>query len=409
MRASDILVLSLRQLRERRLRTILTLLAVAVGVTSIIALSAQVEGVKNQITQSLQKLGPDTVIVMGQGRTQLFTDADVSRLRSLEGVSAVTPVLMTSVKVTGIDDPVNLVAVSSVELVNFLGEVRLLDGDIYYDVPAPQALIGRDVAIDETGETRYKAGQPILVQMGSRPTMMTVAGVLDQYGASMMIQADKSVFTSIEYAKTLLRTGGYTIIIVKAQSAESVDQVAELVRYIFGGSATIMSVKQITEIVVTITSQINLLLLAIAGTSFIAAGLGTFNIMMISVLERVREIGVLKALGMKDRGVLILYMSQGLLLGLFGSLAGLGLGSIAAYAIPILLAGGFGAGQGSQPSVGGFGASAGANIMGSYTPVIGSIYLVVATGLSVAVTLLSSAYPAWKASKMSPVDALRYE
>ena len=384
-------------------------MAVAVGVTSIIALSAQVEGVKDQITQSLQKLGPDTVIVMGQGRTQLFTDADVSRLRSLEGVSAVTPVLMTSVKVTGIDDPVNLVAVSSVELVNFLGEVRLLDGDIYYDVPAPQALIGRDVAIDETGETRYKAGQPILVQMGSRPTMMTVAGVLDQYGASMMIQADKSVFTSIEYAKTLLRTGGYTIIIVKAQSAESVDQVAELVRYIFGGSATIMSVKQITEIVVTITSQINLLLLAIAGTSFIAAGLGTFNIMMISVLERVREIGVLKALGMKDRGVLILYMSQGLLLGLFGSLAGLGLGSIAAYAIPILLAGGFGAGQASQPSVGGFGASAGANIMGSYTPVIGSIYLVVATGLSVAVTLLSSAYPAWKASKMSPVDALRYE
>ena len=126
--------------------------------------------------------------------------------------------------------------------------------------------------------------------------------------------------------------------------------------------------------------------------------------MMISVLERVREIGILKALGMKDRGVLTLYMAQGLLLGLFCSLAGLSLGSGAAYALPALLAGGFGmGGADGETGAGGMGG------MPSYTPVISSTYLSIAEAVSLAVALLSSVYPAWKASKMSPVDALRYE
>ncbi len=411
MKASDILVLSLRQLKERKLRSILTILAIAVGVTSIIALSAQVEGVSQSITGELEKLGPDTVMVTVRGTT-LFTDADVIRLKELEGVSEVTPILGTRVSVTGIDDPVSLVGVASSDLVSLLGEVKLLDGSMYFDAPAPQALIGYSVAKDEIGQTRYEVGQPILVQMGQRPIMMTVVGVLDTYGALLTIQPDDAIFIPIDYVKTLSSSGTYTIIMVQAESTEKVDLIVELIGYIFGGRASVTSIKQITGTVISITSQINLLLIGIAGISFIAAGLGTFNIMMISVLERVREIGILKALGMKDKGVLALYLTQGLLAGLFGSLAGLGLGAIVAYAIPIIL-GGLMAGAGPENSIGANdGQSMGAgfrNIRLSYTPAISLTYLGIATAMSIAVTLLSSAYPAWKASRLNPVEALRYE
>ena len=408
MRASDILVLSSRQLKERRLRSILTILAIAVGVTTIIALSAQVEGVREAIIQNLAILGPETVIVQARG-TMPFTDADVSRLRGLEGVSTVTPLLIMNVRVTGLEDPVNLVGISSLDLASLLGEVRLLDGSVYLDAPAPQALIGYTVAIDEVGQTRYEAGQPILVQIGERPTMMTVIGVLDNYGTMLMIQPENSVFIPVEYVKTLVRGGGYRIIMVEAASAEDVDQLVEVIGYVFGGRASVTSLKQITETVISITSQINLLLIGIAGTSFIAAGLGTFNIMMISVLERVREIGILKALGMKDRGVLSLYMIQGVLVGVLGSLVGLVLGFGVSYLIPLMLEG-FMAGP---SSAGGHGAAPaggmGAGFALSFTPIVSLSNIGVAVSISIAVTLLSSLYPAWRASRLRPVEALRYE
>jgi len=412
MRTLDILVLSWRQLKERKLRSILTVLAIAVGVTTIIALSAQVEGVKAGIVQSLGKLGPDTILISSQGRTP-FTDADVERLRGLEEASSVTPLLMMNIKVTELDSSTTLIGVSASSLMNYLGEVRLLEGEIYQDAPSPQALIGSKIAVDDAGQTRFRTGQPILLQIGKRLTPMTVVGVLDKYGSSMMIQADSSVFVPLEYVKTLTRGSGYTLILVKASNPEAVDQLQEFLGYVFGGRATILTVKQITNIVNQITSMVNILLLGIAGTSFIAAALGTFNIMMISVLERVREIGVFKALGFRDRGVLLLYMTQGMLLGLFGSIAGIGFGTLVSYALPAFAGSwgaGFSSGQGmagqQQTSGGGFG---GMGFMLSYTPVIAPLYLVVATVLSIVITLLSTAYPAWRASRLSPVEALRYE
>ena len=398
MRILDILILSWRQLKERRFRSILTMLAIAVGVTTIIALSAQAEGVKEEITESLGKLGPDTMIVTVRGRMP-FTDADIARLRGLEGVATVTPMLIRTTRVTGIEDPVTLVGASSMDLLNFLGEVRLLDGTVYLDVPAPQVLIGHDIAIDEIGQVRYKAGQPILVKIGKSSILMTVVGILDTYGTSPMIQPDNAIFLPIQYLKTIVRGGGYNTIMVKATSVEDVDKVTDLISYVFGGRARVTSIKQITETVLNVTSQVNLLLLGIASTSFIAAGLGTFNIMMISVLERVREIGILKALGMKDREVLSLYMIQGVLIGSIGSLIGLLLGCGVAYIIPLIL-GSFtigprgGRGLGSPLS---------------FTPVISPFYIGIATATSIIVTLLSSAYPAWRASRLRPVEALRYE
>ncbi|MCR6691310.1 MAG: ABC transporter permease [archaeon YNP-LCB-003-016] len=396
MKLKGLLKLALKQLMERRTRTILTILAIAVGVTSIIALSAQVEGVSNEIFKTLEKLGPNTIIVTVRSGG-LFTDVDVSNVKGLSGVAKVAPIFITTARVTGINDRITILGASTTDMQTILGSINLIKGEAYYDVPSPQAVIGYNIAVDDTGAYRYDVGQSILVQIGSRNIMMITVGILDSYGTSTIINPDTTIFIPIDYLRLLLRTSGYTAIIVKTNSIDDVDSVMELIRYMFGGRASITSIKQITSTVQAVTSQISLLLVGIAGTSFVAAGLGTFNIMTISVLERVREIGILKAIGMKDRGVLALYLSQGLILGILGSGIGIILGVAIAYIIPILL------GSGARINV------SGQNILSTYTPKVTPTYIFMSVMIAVLVAVVSSAYPSWKAAKMNPVEALRYE
>ena len=400
----DLLTLSLRQLRERRLRTVLTVLAVAVGVSSIIALSAQAEGVSSSIIRDLSKLGPDVIILSGRSG-YLFTDVDVARLKEFEGVTSVNQLIMTSIRVSGVEDTVTLIGAYSTSLTNLVGELNLVEGTSYYDAPAPQALIGNSLAFDANGDARYKTGQPLLVTIAQRSIILEIVGVLGSYGSSPIIQPDRSIFLPLDYIKLINRLTGYNYLLLKAQSIDGVETISQLVTNAYGSKVTVSSVKQISQTVSSIASQISLLLMGVAGTSFIAAGLGTFNIMMISVLERVREIGILKSLGMRNERVLALYISQGILIGILGCIIGLLMGVGLAYFLPEILSG-FRIEGVNTPR---FGLGQSINIMSSYTPMITYQNIILATVTSIIVTLISSAYPAWKASHLKPVEALRYE
>jgi putative ABC transport system permease protein len=143
-----------------------------------------------------------------------------------------------------------------------------------------------------------------------------------------------------------------------------------------------------------------LFLTAIAAISLLVAGIGIMNIMVVSLMERTREIGILKALGMKSRTVLSIFLSEAVIIGVMGALFGLGSGWLLANVVARVFGSGVGfMGPGTQGGAGQF----------ALTPVITPMVFLGAFVFGIAISVIFALYPAWRASRLKPVDALRYE
>jgi putative ABC transport system permease protein len=402
MNIYDVVKLAWKQLTQRRLRTILTILSVAVGVMIIIALSSHARGIYVSLIANFERLGPTTIIVSSTG-TKLLSDVDVYRISELPGVSIVIPMRTLSGNVEGLNVRATVVGIRASELKELLGgDVNLLKGNPLTDTPTPIALIGYNIAYDQSsGSEVVDVGQTIAVRVGTRTYIFSVVGILNYYGSSFLLSSpDDSIYIPLDYFRRVSGVQEYSVVIVKALDVNVVSDVADNIRMLLGARARVTTVQSVVDTYTNILNQMNLLLISIVSTSFIAAGLGTFNIMMVSVLERVREIGLLKALGMSDTTILLLYLIQGLLIGFIGGLSGFGLGIVLSQALTHfgLTIGPHRVGPGSQ-----------ANPFTSYTPVLDPQYTLIAVVLSLTTTAVASIYPSWRASKLSPVEALRYE
>ncbi|MEM1982822.1 MAG: ABC transporter permease [Sulfolobales archaeon] len=406
MKPYDAVRLAWKQLIQRKLRTVLTVLAVAVGVMVIIALSSHTQGLYVSFIANFEKLGPSTIIVTSTG-SRLLSDVDLYRIAEMSEVSNVIPMRSLVGNIEGLSTRVSIVGVRSYELKELLGgSIDLVEGNLFPDTPIPAAVVGYNVAYDpSTGRKLIDVGQVIVVRIGSRSIVLNVLGILNYYGGSVLLTSpDDTIYIPLDYFIRFSGTQGYSMLMVKASDINVVNEVAENIRTLLGTRARITTVQSVINTFTTILNQINLLLVSIASTSFIAAGLGTFNIMMISVLERTREIGLIKALGMKDSEVLLLYLTQGMLIGIIGGLIGFGLGIMLSHTLSYVFSFYMGAGSaGTSPGV------ARPSNFASYTPIISNYYTLVAILLSMSTTALASIYPSWRAARLNPVEALRYE
>lgn len=418
MRARDLFRMGFRDLAQRRLRTSLTIASIAIGVAAIVALVAQTAGIQASVLESLYRLGPNTVVVTPRGYQ--LTQADVARISSLPGVSSVIPMVTEGGVLVRGSQPVqvNIVGIRARDLENLLGGVKILSGSIYPDAPAPLALVGYNIAFppEQGGSQAIQVGQPITIQRGfglfSQRVQLQVVGILGPYGSTPTTNPDNTVYMPLDQLMKLGNRRSYSVLVVKANGVDSVDTVVDQLSTFYGTNVQILTVKQLGETVSNIIGQFGILLGSIAAISLSVAGLGTLNIMMITVMERTREIGVMKAVGFKNSQVLSLFLSEAFLIGAMGSLAGVLAGIGASQAIPHIISNTLL--RSPQPGAGGARGSASFQAQGpqpflQYSPVISPEVIAMAILLAIAVSLVAGLYPAWRAARMDPVRALRYE
>ena len=443
MKLKDILALGIKGVSERKVRTALTVLSVVIGIAAIVALTSLVSGISASISKSLESIGP-TAIFLTSSPSHIFTNADIAEIESLPNVSIAIPIIRFPANITtgGVQQTVTVYGVSNSVLSNALGSINLYSGTTYNDSSLPTALLGYDVAFPTTIQSTPSVtiDQPIYLTehiqgQGTKSITLISTGILDQYGSSLLLSPDTSIFIPLQNAISITGKYSYNIILVEAKNTSSVTALSLLLKNIYGNGVGILSVEALASTVSSIIGSIGVLLGSIAGISLIVAGISILSIMMVSVTERTREIGILKAIGFKKKDVLILFLSEALIIGILGGIVGVGIGAGASYILPTLLSGagpppsssassgapqsasggsafgggpsgGGGAGFANSPSRS---ASSSSTSSSFFTPVITPGIVIIAIFIAIIVSLLSSLYPAWKAASVDPVKAIRSE
>jgi putative ABC transport system permease protein len=206
--------------------------------------------------------------------------------------------------------------------------------------------------------------------------------------------SDTGVYMPISQAEKFFGTDQADMIIVKLKSSDNatITNVSKAITDYFGNQVSVISSTAVLSLLTTIFSTITLFLGGIAAISLLVAGIGIMNIMIVSLIERTREIGILKALGMKSRTVLLIFLTESIIIGLIGAIIGIISGYTLAYVVSLFL------GRGG--------------IIGSalvITPVLTPEVILGAFGFGIGISVIFALYPAWRASKLKPVEALRYE
>jgi putative ABC transport system permease protein len=212
--------------------------------------------------------------------------------------------------------------------------------------------------------------------------------------------SDSGVYIPLSQAQSFFGTNECDTIIVKLKTSDqaTIDSVTKAIEDYFN-EVSVTSATAVLGTLSSVFSTINLFLGGIAAISLLVAGISIMNIMIVSLIERTREIGILKALGMKSRTVLFIFLCESVIIGLIGAVigivAGWGLANVVAF---VFSGGGF---VGNQTGIGGGGLR--------ITPVLTPTVLAGALAFGIGVSVIFALYPAWRASKLKPVEALRYE
>jgi putative ABC transport system permease protein len=398
MKFSKLVKIALSSVWNNKMRSFLTMLGIIIGISSVIILVGMGQGTQKQVSDQIEKLGTNliTVNIVGN-RTPTITDEELAELKTKPGIKEIAPTLSqgnVNIKYGTKSDTTTLEASTQ----NY-AEIRKLtltsgrfitqrDIDNRYNV----LVIGPETAkniFDTTnvvGNTMYVNG-----------IEFTIVGVLNSEGTSSSGSSDDKIIVPISSGERLLKTANAKTFYIEAESKDKVDSAMSYLQLFLNkkykitdtsnSNATrnyyrVMNQTSILETATSTNKSMTTMLAGIAAISLVVGGIGIMNIMLVSVVERTREIGTRKAIGAKRRTILMQFLIEAASVSGLGGIIGVLLGYVGAYI--------------------------GQHFFNT-TILISNNIVIAAFVFSMAVGIIFGIYPANKASKLNPIDALRFE
>ncbi len=420
MKISEAIRLALRALSVNKLRSALTMLGIIIGVAAVITLLSVGQGVQVLVTEQLQSVGTNLLFVVpgniGAGGQAQFRAAARSSLTLADAEAIANPLNVPSVarvapevintatvsygkknlrlSVSGVTPAYETVRNSPVAVGNFITESDLAGG-------SRVAVLGSRAAEKLIGPDVYPIGQTIKINA----VPFKVVGVLASKGGGAGVgggNQDEVVLVPLSTAHRRLFTTRfrdpkgqplvsviYAQVISEDRMPQATDEIGQLlrarhnIRYQDEDDFTVINQKDLLAIFGQITGVLTIFLGAIAGISLLVGGIGIMNIMLVSVTERTREIGLRKAVGAKRRDILSQFLIESVILSVIGGLIGIGLGAAGALVV--------------------------SRLASDLKAVVTWDSVLLATSFSAAVGLFFGIYPATRAARLNPIEALRYE
>ena len=405
MTFGDILKESWISISGNKLRSFLTVLGIIIGVMAVVIMVAVGETVQKSITDQFSSLGTNTIVIRaGAARTggvrtgnkQTLTITDAEQIKRLPDVMAITPAQMGNAQVIYGNKNWATMMLGAYPDYLTIQDIEIERGTFFDDTAvknaATYAIIGPDTAT-ELGLPENPIGETIRIQ--NMP--FVVIGVMKARGDSAFGSQDDMIIIPVTTLKKRLQGSKFpdsvTMIALKifpdADNNVVIEQLTSLLRQrhrIKDGDEDdfqITDMKQIMETMDTVTGYLKLLLIAIAAVSLLVGSIGIMNMMLTSVAERTREIGIRKAIGARESVIIIQFLSESIMISFIGSMVGLVFGVALSQGVGRFILG--------------------YDVPFSIWPVILSITVAVVVGLA------SGVMPAIKAAKLNPIDSLRYE
>lgn len=391
-------------LTSNKVRSGLTILGIVIGIGSVIAMVSIGAGAKSTIQTSIEGLGSNLLTVMpgavqpgraivssGRGGAQTLVDEDVEALREIAGVSYISAEHQRRYQISSqTGNNTNTTVIGATAEYMPVRNVKIESGSFLSDAHnrsmSRVAVLGPAVAEDLFGADVNPIGKTIRINKVN----FKVIGILQSKGGSGFFNADDTVFVPLSVMKKILSGARYlTTIAINVENKDEMNTVREraselLLRLhrVAEPDFSIISQEDILGTLTQVTTTFTIFLASIAGISLIVGGIGIMNMMLTAVTERMREIGLRKAIGARNRDISFQFLAEAVMLTFLGGALGIALG----WLIAVLI-----------------------TKFADITTQISMQAVLLAFGVSAGIGIIFGYYPARRATGLNPIEALRYE